>query len=64
MFTHDGLCALGLKDDDLLPPNHPTHQAAVTGRTNNGFMSRARFIAVACFSSHFNRVDVDQANSG
>ncbi|MEC7812671.1 MAG: hypothetical protein VX598_07655 [Verrucomicrobiota bacterium] len=48
----------------VLTSKHPTLKAAAAGRINNGFMSWARFIAVARFSSHFNRVDVDQATPG
>ncbi|SVC11148.1 uncharacterized protein METZ01_LOCUS264002 [marine metagenome] len=48
----------------VLTPKHPEKNVAAAGSINNGFMSRARFIVAAGFSSHFNRVDVDQEAPG
>lgn len=47
----------------VMTPKHPEKNVAA-GRINNGFMSQARFIVVAGFSSHFDRVDVDQEAPG
>jgi hypothetical protein len=53
-----------VKDHERLDSQTPRKNVAAAGRINNGFMSRARFIVVAGFSSHFNRVDVDQEATG